>query len=283
MESLEHTYHYQQIAKAIDFILVNYQQRPSLEVIAAHVHLSPFHFQRLFQAWAGTTPKKFMQYISLSNAKELLHTAHSTMYVTHELGLSSCSRLHDLFVKIEAMTPFEYKNGGLNLTIFYSIQMSPFGYIIIASTAKGICYLSFIGTPQEGVSALKREFPQAKLIHQVETIHLAACKVFDKSFKQESPIHVHIKGTPFQLKVWEALLQIPFGDLYSYGDIAKHISCPKASRAVGSAIGHNPIAYLIPCHRVIQSSGIIGGYKWDPNRKKSIITWEISSKGKVDE
>jgi len=278
MESSENNYQYERIAKAISFIQANYQQQPSLEDIAEHVNLSSFHFQRLFQEWAGTTPKKFLQYISLSYAKKLLKESQSTSITTFDIGLSSSSRLHDLFVKLEAMTPTEFKNGGINLNINYSIQDSPFGHILIASTNKGICQITFINNPNEGETNLRREFPNANIRNNEEPIHLEAIKIFDKSSKLSSPIHIHIKGTAFQLKVWEALLKIPAGELCKYGDIAKNIGKEKASRAVGTAIGSNPIAYLIPCHRVIQSSGIFGGYRWDPIRKTAIIAWESAKK-----
>lgn len=274
MERSEQTVNYNRIAKAIEFIIANQANQPSLDDIANHVHLSAFHFQRLFQEWAGTSPKKFLQYISLSHAKKILAEAQNLQTTAYALGLSSSSRLHDLFVKIEAMTPAEYKNGGASLRIYYSIQESPFGQILIASTAKGICQISFIDEKQDVALTLSNAFPKAQFINKIEQIHLEVLHIFNASGQQQQPIHVHLKGSTFQMKVWEALLKIPRGRLQTYGGIAQAINQPKASRAVGTAIGRNPLAYLIPCHRIIQASGIIGGYMWDPVRKAAIIGWE---------
>lgn len=274
MENAEKSLNYNRIAKAIEFIIANQMKYPSLEEIAEQVHLSAFHFQRLFQEWAGTTPKKFLQYISLANAKKILAENNSIQSTANSLGLSSSSRLHELFVNIEAMTPAEYKNQGASLTIDYSIQNSPFGKILIASTAKGICQINFIDDHQDYTENLSRQFAQAHFMHKTVQIHLDVLAIFNASSTQIQPINVHIKGSDFQLKVWEALLKIPTGKLNTYGDIAKAIDQPSASRAVGTAIGSNPLAYLIPCHRVIQASGIIGGYMWDPIRKTAIIGWE---------
>ncbi|MCA5006077.1 methylated-DNA--[protein]-cysteine S-methyltransferase [Sphingobacterium bovistauri] len=265
---------YERIAKAIAFIQANFKQQPSLEEIAAHISLSPFHFQRLFQDWAGTTPKKFLQYISLQHAKKILQVSKSTEIATFETGLSSSSRLHELFVKIEHMSPAEYKNGGVSLQINYSIQHTPFGPLCVASTTKGICHLAFIENKEEAVTSIKLHYPNATIRHQEEEIHNKIDKIFSDISSIPSPLSLHLKGTPFQLKVWEALLKIPKGQLRTYSDIALHIGNPKASRAVGTAIGSNPIAFLIPCHRVIQTSGLFGGYMWGATRKTAIIGWE---------
>jgi len=274
MERIEQSFDYNRVAKAIAFIIANQTKQPSLDEIAEHIHLSPFHFQRLFQDWVGTTPKKFLQYISLANAKKILHDNTTIADVSYTLGLSSTSRLHELFVNIEAMTPAEYKNAGESLTISYSTHDSPFGKIVIASTAKGICQISFIEDESKALETLRTLFPKATYIEKEEPIHLDVLHIFDVSAKEKKTINVHLKGTDFQLKVWEALLQIPFGNLQTYGSIAKTINQPNASRAVGTAIGSNPLAYLIPCHRVIQASGIFGGYMWNPIRKTAIIGWE---------
>jgi len=274
MEEDQKSINYNRIAKAIAYIIAHHDQQPSLEEIADHVHLSSFHFQRIFQEWAGTTPKKFLQYISLSQAKKILDNQQSLFMTSDTLGLSSPSRLHDLFVNIEAMTPNEYRNKGQYLTIHYSLQYSPFGKILIASTSKGICQISFIDKIEDVSTILKKQFTNATYLHQVEECHLNVLKIFELSSKQPNPINVHLKGTAFQLKVWEALLQIPLGKLDTYGNIAQAINQPTASRAVGTAIGNNPLAYLIPCHRIIQASGVIGGYRWDPIRKTAIIGWE---------
>jgi len=274
MDNAKTSLNYTRIAKAITFIIDHHKQQPDLDDIAEHIHLSTFHFQRLFQEWAGTTPKKFLQYISLSHAKKILKHHNSIADTVHTLGLSSSSRLHELFVKIESMTPAEYKNGGASLFIHYSIQESPFGQVIISSTAKGICQISFLEENENYKQKLTSLFPKATFIEQTEPIHQDVTKILNSANKNISPINIHLKGTPFQLKVWEALLKIPNGQLRSYGDIARSIQQPTASRAVGTAIGNNPLAYLIPCHRVIQASGIIGGYMWNPIRKTALIGWE---------
>ncbi len=274
MEISEKNLNYNRIAKAIAFIQVNFKKQPSLAEIATHVHLSPFHFQRLFQEWAGTTPKKFLQYISLQHAKQVLKESKSTDIATYDTGLSSTSRLHELFVKIEAMTPAEYKNGGSELFINYNTYETLFGSICIASTNKGICHIAFVEQDEEALESLIINFPNATFLHNDETDHQNVVDFFNNTKTHSSPLHLHLKGTPFQLKVWEALLKIPEGKLKTYGEIANSIGNPKSSRAVGTAIGSNPIAFLIPCHRVIQTSGLFGGYMWKPIRKTAIIGWE---------
>lgn len=274
MEMSQDILNYNRIAKAIAFIQANFKQQPSLEEIAEHVHLSPFHFQRLFQEWAGTTPKKFLQYISLQHAKKILQESKSTETATFETGLSSSSRLHELLVNIESMTPAEFKNAGASLVIYYSTQTTPFGEICIASTQKGICHISFLEPQEDPIFNIKRNFANAQIIHQEMSIHQEVIHFFTNTATLTSPLHLHLKGTPFQLKVWEALLKIPQGNLKTYGEIAVAIGNPKSSRAVGTAIGSNPIAFLIPCHRVIQTSGLFGGYMWGPIRKTAIIGWE---------
>ncbi|MBE8720280.1 cysteine methyltransferase [Sphingobacterium sp. Ka21] len=266
---------YERVAKAIAYIQDNFRHQPSLEELAAHVHISPFHFQRLFTEWAGTSPKKFLQYISVSHAKKLLENQKHTVFETaYETGLTSSSRLHDLFVQIEGMTPAEYKNGGQNLTIFYSFSLTPFGQSLIASTESGICYMGFLEDTTQGIYDLKGKFPNATYVKKEVEVHRHANSIFSCETINLPQLKLHLKGTPFQLKVWEALLKIPRGGLSTYGTIAKQINHKKASRAVGTAIGSNPIAYLIPCHRVIQSTGVFGGYMWNPTRKAAIIGWE---------
>lgn len=274
METPQNILNYNRIAKAIAFIQANFKQQPSLEEIAEHVHLSPFHFQRLFQEWAGTTPKKFLQYISLQYAKKILQESKSIEVATYETGLSSSSRLHELFIKIESMTPAEFKNAGAALNIYYSKQSTPFGEICIGSTEKGICHIAFIEEHEDPIHGLQRNFANAQIIRQEMSIHQEVIHFYTNTATLSSPLHLHLKGTSFQLKVWEALLKIPQGQLQTYGDIAQRIGNPKSSRAVGTAIGRNPIAFLIPCHRVIQTSGLFGGYMWGQIRKTAIIAWE---------
>ena len=266
---------YKRIATAIDFIRQNFREQPTLEEIAERVHLSPFHFQRLFTEWAGTSPKKFLQYISIEHAKKLLKENQATLFETaYETGLSGASRLHDLFISIEGMTPAEYKNGGRDLQIHYSFSSSPFGNLIIASTGKGICYLAFQEDEQAAQVELKNTFPNASFTQETDLIQQNALLIFESSRSNPKGVKLHLKGSDFQLKVWEALLKIPTGQLVTYGDVAVRIGKPSASRAVGTAVGNNPVAFLIPCHRVIQSGGKVGGYKWGNTRKTAMIGWE---------
>ena len=266
---------YNRIATAIEYINTHFRQQPSLEELAQQVHLSPFHFQRIFSEWAGTTPKKFLQYISTEHAKKLLKEQQATLFDTAiELGLSGTGRLHDLFINIEGMTPAEYKNGGKQLTINFSYAESPFGNLIIASTPKGICYMAFEENETKALNDLKEKFPNATYQQKLDTLQQNALFIFQNDWTRLPNIKLHLKGTDFQLKVWESLLKIPLGKLSTYGSIAEQIGNTNASRAVGTAIGTNPVAYLIPCHRVIQSTGQIGGYMWGPTRKTAIIGWE---------
>ncbi|MFD2582143.1 methylated-DNA--[protein]-cysteine S-methyltransferase [Pedobacter vanadiisoli] len=267
---------FNRIAKAISYIKANFKTQPGLEEIAEKVNLSPFHFQRLFSEWAGTTPKRFLQYISIGYAKEMLKENQSLFDTALETGLSGTSRLHDLFVNIEGMTPGEYKNGGENLYINYSFAESPFGNIIVASTSKGICHIAFYDDENSALANLQRQFPAARYQQILDKEQQNALYIFSHDWSKLHQIKLHLKGTDFQLKVWEALLKIPMGRLATYGSIAKQLQNPNASRAVGTAIGDNPVAFLIPCHRVIQSSGALGGYHWGVNRKTAMIGWEAA-------
>jgi AraC family transcriptional regulator, regulatory protein of adaptative response / methylated-DNA-[protein]-cysteine methyltransferase len=266
---------YTRIAEAIEYIKKNFKKQPSLEEVAKQVHLSPFHFQRLFSEWAGTTPKKFLQYISIEHSKKLLTGNRATLFNTaFETGLSGTGRLHDLFINIEGMTPAEYKNGGKNLNINFSFAESPFGNLIVASTTKGICNMAFNDNEETALEDLKAKFPNAIFKRKLDLIQQNALFIFQNDWNKLHQIKLHLKGTNFQVKVWEALLKIPMGQLSTYGSIADEIGNPNASRAVGTAIGNNPVAFLIPCHRVIQSNGNIGGYRWGNTRKTAIIGWE---------
>ncbi|MCQ4139067.1 methylated-DNA--[protein]-cysteine S-methyltransferase [Chryseobacterium sp. EO14] len=268
---------YERIAKAIDYIRSNFKLQPSLEEVAEKIHLSPAHFQKMFSDWAGTSPKKFLQFISLEHAKSLLKEEKASLFDTaYETGLSSTSRLHDLFVKIEGMSPAEYKNGGKSLNINYSFSESPFGKIIAASTEKGICYMAFETDQHKALGDLQAKFPNASFFERKDDFQSNALSIFSKDWSELNTIKLHLKGTDFQLKVWESLLTIPMGKLSTYGNLANKIGNPNASRAVGTAIGSNPVAFLIPCHRVIQSTGKIGGYMWGSERKQLIIGWESS-------
>lgn len=274
---------YQRIADAINYIKLNFKDQPNLDEVAEKVNLSPFHFQRLFTDWAGISPKKFLQYLSLDYAKGILKDKKATLFDTaFETGLSGTGRLHDLFMNIEGMTPAEYKNGGQSLSINYSFAESPFGDIIVASTSKGICFMAFADDREEAFKQLKLQFPNAKFTQMVDVQQQNALFIFKKDWTELSAIKLHLKGTSFQLKVWEALLNIPVGGLATYSSVASAIQHPKASRAVGSAVGDNPVAFLIPCHRVIRSTGEIGQYHWGSTRKSAIIGWEAAKVNLID-
>jgi len=272
---------YEIIARALSYIRDNANRQPSLDDIAASVNVSPYHFQRLFTEWAGISPKKFLQYLSLNYAKHCLKENRSLFDTAHQTGLSGTGRLHDLFIKLEGMTPGEYKNGGENLTICFSVQSSPYGKFVVASTDRGVCNLFFIDD-QNPMILLEKEWPSARLIEEEQPIHRQVSAFL---FQEEpnGPIALRLKGTPFQLKVWQALLQIPEGTLTSYGVIADHLDTPSAQRAVGTAIGKNPVGYLIPCHRVIKSMGETGGYRWNPIRKQAMIGREAAQTDKDSE
>jgi AraC family transcriptional regulator of adaptative response/methylated-DNA-[protein]-cysteine methyltransferase len=251
--------------------------------VAEKVHVSPFHLQRLFTDWAGVSPKKFLQYISVEHAKNMLKDKQATLFdAALETGLSGTGRLHDLFIKIEGMTPGEFKNGGQNLSINYSYATSPFGNIIVASTPKGICYMAFADDEQKAITDLYQHFPNARFKQLADLFQQNALYIFTHDWSKLLQIKLHLKGTEFQLKVWETLLKIPMGKLSTYGNIATKINNPNASRAVGTAIGSNPVAFLIPCHRVIQSGGTFGGYMWGPVRKTAIIGWEAAKTDSSD-
>lgn len=268
--------HYQKIAQLIRFLDANFKSQPDLEQMAKEVNLSPFHLQRLFTEWAGISPKKFLQILSVNYAKNLLRNNQLSLFETaFETGLSGTGRLHDLFIKIEAMTPGEFKNEAENLWIEYCFSSNHFGDYIMASTPKGICYLAFFEDKNTALQNLYDYFPKANFRANENEFHQAVLQFFSLG-KNNQEIKLHLKGTSFQLKVWEALLKIPSGNLSTYSEISKKIENKNAQRAVGSAIGSNPVAYLIPCHRVILSSGNFGNYMWGSDRKKAILTWELA-------
>jgi AraC family transcriptional regulator of adaptative response/methylated-DNA-[protein]-cysteine methyltransferase len=269
---------YDRIAEAIDYIRENFRTQPGLDEIAGKIHLSPYHFQRLFTDWAGVSPKKFLQYISVEHAKAVLKQEQATVFdAALETGLSGTGRLHDLFISIEGMTPGEFRNGGADLEINYSFAESPFGNILVASTPKGICYMAFVDEPTEAAGAvLRAHFPNARFRQITDLIQQNALNIFTKDWSQLQQIRLHLKGSEFQLKVWETLLKIPLGGLSTYKDVATRLGNPNASRAVGSAVGDNPVAFLIPCHRVIQSVGAFGQYHWGATRKTAMIGWEAA-------
>jgi AraC family transcriptional regulator of adaptative response/methylated-DNA-[protein]-cysteine methyltransferase len=274
---------YNRISQAITYLQENFRRQPDLDEIADKIALSPFHFQRLFTAWAGVSPKKFLQFLSLDYAKTRLKAQETLFSVTHELGMSGTGRLHDLFITIEGMTPGEYKNGGENLVINYSFQQTSFGKILVASTSVGICFMAFHDDGSEDISALQMQFPAASYINKLDQLQQNALLFFQQKWTSLQPMKLHLKGTTFQLKVWETLLKIPAGAVTTYGQVSQAIEAPKASRAVGSAIGANPVALLIPCHRVIQASGNFGQYHWGSIRKTAILGWEAAQQHLVED
>jgi AraC family transcriptional regulator of adaptative response/methylated-DNA-[protein]-cysteine methyltransferase len=266
---------YDRIEKAIYFLEDNFQHQPELSEVAKSAGLSEYHFQRIFTRWAGISPKRFLQFLTRENAKDLLKRS-SVLSATYSVGLSSPSRLHDLFVNTEAVTPGEYKTRGAGLVIRYGFHPSPFGEALIGLTDRGICHLSFVQNSQEAaLMNLKANWSNATILEDIQATAALIEPIFSLG-QNPTPISLFVTGTNFQLKVWEALLNIPRGALTTYEQIATQIGQPGALRAVGTAVGHNPIAYLIPCHRVIRKMGAFGNYRWGTARKKALLGWETA-------
>ena len=270
---------YARIEKAILYLEKNFREQPDLRQVARSVNLSEYHFQRLFRRWAGISPKRFLQFLTVEYAKQVLETTQNLLEATYDTGLSSPGRLHDLFVNVEAMTPGEFKAKGSGLQISYGFHPSPFGECLLAVTERGICGLGFAG--HDGERRILREFktrwPEARFFENPRLTRPYVDHIFGESTKNGSqPLTLVLKGTNFQIKVWEALLRVPLGALASYEGIAVSIGAPGASRAVGSAVGRNPIAFLIPCHRIIRKMGVCGDYHWGAARKKAILAWEAA-------
>jgi len=267
---------YERIAEAISFITNRVNNQPTLNEIAAHMHMSPFHFQRLFCRWAGVTPKRFLQVLTLERAKQLLIEFKPLLEVSDSIGLSSGSRLYDHFVKLEAVTPGEYKSGGMGLDIEYAVHDTPFGKAFIAITSRDICNFSFLeySKIEELLAELSKKWRHAVLRENKQLTRDTINTMFDGTIKPDRPLSLHVSGTNFQINVWKALLQIPPAAVTSYSQVANAIGLPRAARAVGHAVGSNPVAFLIPCHRVIQQSGKLGGYHWGETRKHAIHAWE---------
>ncbi|MBD2110679.1 methylated-DNA--[protein]-cysteine S-methyltransferase [Nodosilinea sp. FACHB-141] len=265
---------YRQIAEAIAFLRQHHLDQPDLAAVARHVHLSEYHFQRLFTRWAGISPKRFLQNLTVDYAKAKIAETKSLMDLTGDVGLSSPSRLHDLFVSLEAVSPGEFKSGGAGLKICYGIHATPFGLCLLAKTARGICNLHFLETPDQAMAEhlLQAEWPRATLVDDQPGTAEECHRIFTPD--PDRPLALAVKGTNFQIQVWRALLQIPPGGLTTYQGLAEAIGRPTAARAVGNAIGQNPVGYLIPCHRVIRASGEWGGYRWGPARKTLLLGWE---------
>lgn len=276
---------YERIERAIHLIRSNLNAQPSLEEIASRIGLSPFHFQRLFRRWAGVSPKRFLEYLTVAYAKGLLRKSNSILEVSHELGLTGAGRLHDHFVSIEAMTPGEYKTRGLGLQVRYGIHDSPFGSMLLARTDRGVCALAFVGdeTIEGEIEALRNRWPNAEVIEDRERTAELASKIFNNSDIRDEKIHLTVRGTNFQVNVWKALLKIPLGSILSYQQLAGYLGKPTASRAVAAAIASNPVGFLIPCHRVLRGTGELSGYHWGVDRKHAMIAWEAAKKGLSDD
>lgn len=282
---------YARVEQAIRYLEEHFLEHPSLDDIAASVHLSKYHFQRLFKRWAGVSPTQFMHFLTVDYAKERLAASESIYDASLDAGLSSAGRLHDLFVTFEAMTPGEYKRLGEGVTIQYGFHDTPFGRCLLANTEKGICALRFVSAPGQetgdsepvgpteatALAELKAEWPQARFVEDIEATGDLARHIFASDLDGgRRPFHLLLKGTNFQVQVWQALLAIPPGGMVSYQDVADRVGRPTASRAIAGAVAKNPVGYLIPCHRVINKSGRYHGYRWGPSRKKAILGWEAS-------
>lgn len=269
---------YEPVARAIDFLVENFDDKPDLEAVARHVSLSPQHFQRVFKAGAGVSPKRFLQYLAAGEAKRAMKNGESVLDASISAGLSGPSRLHDLFLVSEAMTPGAYRKKGAGLTIRYAFVGGLFGRALIGATDDGICWLSFCGamTDHEQLAELKGDWPAAEFAGDEAFIAPLAARAFSFAANKpmDAPLGLYVQGTNFQLKVWEALLRIPYGEVVTYGDIAKEVCTARASRAVGAAVGANMISLIIPCHRVILSSGVVHNYRWGAPRKKTILALE---------
>jgi len=278
-------------SRAIRFLVEHYEEQPSLAEVAEVAHLSLFHFERRFKRWAGVTPKQFTQYLTLSHAKEMLADSASVLEAAHEAGLSGGSRLHDLFVAVEAVTPGEFKSSGEGVRIGWDRMVTPLGEALLATTERGVCYFAFLdeGVPESErlvarLCDLRQAWPRAELEHDPEAVAPVAARLARQlagsggngngSAGNGTPVRLHLRGTNFQLQVWQALLEIPAGGAVSYGDLARSLGRPTAARAVAGAVAANPVAVLIPCHRVIRSSGEMAGYRWGRGRKRALLGWE---------
>jgi len=271
--------HHAGVSQAIDFLAAHYADQPSLDEAASVAAMSPFHFQRTFKDWTGISPKRFLQYVTLGHAKRFLDENRSVLDAALDAGLSGPSRLHDLFIASEAVTPGDFKARGAGLTIRYGVHNSPFGRLVLGETERGICWLGFVNDTddQATIEELRGDWPAAEIVEDQAGTSDAASRAFAFAMGEGAagdPVKLVLIGTNFQIKVWEALMRIPYGGLVSYGDLADAIGNPKASRAVGRAVGANPISLLIPCHRAILSSGVIHNYRWGVGRKRCILALE---------
>lgn len=282
MNKADEISNYSRIEKAIQYLEENFKQQPDLDAVAEKVHMSPFHFQRIFSEWAGISPKRFLQFLTVDFLKTKLEQSKNIIALADAAGLSSQSRVYDLFTTLEAMTPQEYKQHGAGIRISYGFHETPFGLSLIGVTERGICWLSFLqadGDPRIELENMKQHWNNSVFSQDQQLTTAFIEQIFAQQKTPGKKLHAFVKGTNFQVKVWEALLRIPMGNVVTYQNIAEQIKSPKAVQAVGSAVGANHIAFLIPCHRVIRKDGILGEYRWTSTRKKGIIGWEMARKG----
>ncbi len=266
---------YAVVKRAIEFISTRWRDQPSIEAIAEHVGLSPSHFQHVFKRWAGLTPKAFLQAITIERARELLRNSASVLDAAYDVGLSGPGRLHDLFVTHEALTPGDYRRD--DLTLRYGFHPSPFGEAIVVAAPRGLAGLGFVdeGGRDAALADMKRRWPRANFTLDSEGTRPLAARAFDpRQWRPEEPLRIVMIGTDFEVRVWETLLRVPMGRATTYSDIAARIGNPKAARAVGAAVGRNPISFVVPCHRVLGRAGALTGYHWGLARKQAIIGWE---------
>jgi len=276
---------YRRVEKALRFVDDHRLDQPSLDEVARHVGVSPSHLHRTFQRWAGVTPKRFLQHLTVEHARALLRDSRPVLETAYQTGLSGGGRLHDHFVSVEAVTPGEVKEGGRGLVIRTGVHASPFGPALVAATDRGVCFLAFPEPGREGADEARREltrrWPEARVVEEPGATRELARRAFEpfRTEEIEAPLPLHLRGTNFQVQVWRALLRVPEGRLVTYGELAELMERPRAARAVGSAVGANPVAYLIPCHRVIRSTGEVGGYRWGRARKRAMVGRETSRGG----
>ncbi|TYC54170.1 methylated-DNA--[protein]-cysteine S-methyltransferase [Rhodobacterales bacterium] len=275
---------YKVVKKTLERITRDWRDQPSLEQLAREVGLQPIQLQRVFSRWAGLTPKQFLQAITLDHAKALLRDSTSVLDTSFEVGLSGSSRLHDLFVTHEAMTPGDYRNRGAGLEIAYGFHPSPFGQVLVMATEKGLAGMGFAdeGGEAEALEDMSRRWPAARFVSDPKGTARYARRVFDPAeWQQDQPLNIVMIGTDFEIRVWQALLKIPMGRATTYSDVAEAVGKPSASRAVGTAVGRNPISFVVPCHRVLAKGGSLGGYHWGLTRKRAILGWECGLSGPV--
>ncbi|MGB0582851.1 MAG: methylated-DNA--[protein]-cysteine S-methyltransferase, partial [Limisphaerales bacterium] len=267
---------FERIARIIRHLDENHREQPSLGDLAKLAGLSTSHFHRMFTRWAGTTPKDFLQCLTHQHARQLLRDGESVLDTALETGLSGPGRLHDLCVTLEAASPGEIKGEGEGMQIVYGFGATPFGDCILGETERGICHLRFVEQREEATEELKSEWPKANFSRNDASVKAAAQLMFAPQHRDARPrkLRAFVKGSAFQMRVWQALVTIPSGNLVSYGQLADAIESPRAARAVGTAIGANPIAWLVPCHRVIRETGVVGEYRWGRDRKRALIAWE---------